>query len=189
VLERMAVDGMKAEPGEALFRIADISTVWVVADVPEYELGSIRVGAEATIRIRSKPGMVLNGKVGLIYPQVDTQTRTTRVRIEVPNADHFLLADMYADVEIAAGEGEPVVTVPDGAVIDTGERQVVIIDMGEGSFEPREVKVGMRGRGVTEIREGVEEGEHVVTSANFLIDAESNLKAALSALTPAETKP
>ncbi|NGO55284.1 efflux RND transporter periplasmic adaptor subunit [Allomesorhizobium camelthorni] len=189
VLERMAVDGMKAEPGEALFRIADISTVWVVADVPEYELGSIRVGAEATIRIRSKPGMVLKGKVGLIYPQVDTQTRTTRVRIEVPNAERFLLADMYADVEIAAGKGEPVVTVPDSAVIDTGERQVVIIDKGEGSFEPREVKVGMRGQGMTEISEGVEEGEQVVTSANFLIDAESNLKAALSALTPAEAKP
>jgi Cu(I)/Ag(I) efflux system membrane fusion protein len=189
VLERMAIDGMKAEPGEVLFRIADISTVWVVADVPEYELDSVRVGADATIRIRSKPGTVLKGKVGLIYPQVDVQTRTTRVRIEVPNAERILLADMYADVEIAAGAGEPVITVPDSAVIDTGERQVVIIDKGEGSFEPREVKVGMRGEGVTEIREGVEEGEQVVTSANFLIDAESNLKAALSALTPAETKP
>ncbi|RWA97371.1 efflux RND transporter periplasmic adaptor subunit [Mesorhizobium sp.] len=189
VLERMAVDGMKAEPGEALFRIADISTVWVVADVPEYELGSIRVGADATIRIRSRPGIVLTGKVGLIYPQVDAQTRTTRVRIEVPNADRFLLADMYADVEIATGAGEPVVTVPNSAVIDTGERQVVIVDKGNGSFEPREVKVGMRGQGMTEIREGIEEGEQVVVSANFLIDAESNLKAALNALTPAETKP
>src|SRR3546814_11397313 len=105
------------------------------------------------------------------------ETRTTRVRIEIPNPDGVLLPNMYAEVEIASGGEEPVVTVPESAVIDTGARQVVILDRGEGRFEPREVTVGQRGQGVVEIREGVGEGDRVVISANFLIDAESNLKA------------
>ncbi len=189
VLERMAIDGMMAEAGETLFRIADISTVWVMADVPEYELGSVRTGDRATISIRSLPGQVFEGEVGLIQPEIQSQTRTASLRIELPNADGLLLANMYADVEIATGGGRPVVTVPDSAVIDTGDRQVVILDKGEGSFEPRPVKIGGRGEGMVEIMDGVAEGERVVVSANFLIDAESNLKAALSALTPAEEQP
>jgi membrane fusion protein, copper/silver efflux system len=189
VLERMAVDGMRAEAGQTLFRIADVSTVWVMADVPEYELSSVRVGDKATVRIRSLPGKLSEGKVGLIYPEIRGQTRTARIRIELPNPDGLLLANMYAEVEITTGGTDPVVTVPDSAVIDTGDRQVVIVDKGEGSFEPRNVKVGVRGEGMAEIIEGVTEGEKVVVSANFLIDAESNLKAALSALTPAEAKP
>jgi len=189
VLERMAVDGMMAEAGETLFRIADVSTVWVMVDVPEYELGSVRVGDKATIRIRSLPGKVFEGKVGLIYPEIQSQTRTARLRIELPNPDGLLLANMYADVEILTGAPEPVVTVPDSAVIDTGDRQVVILDKGEGRFEPRDVKIGARGEDMVEIIDGVAEGERVVVSANFLLDAESNLKAALSALTPAEAQP
>ncbi len=189
VLERMAVDGMMAEAGETLFRIADISTVWVEANVPEFELSSIRTGAEATVRIRSLPGQTFEGKVGLIYPEVQMQTRTAKVRIELPNPDGALFANMYADVEILTGGPEPVVTVPDSAVINTGDRQVVIIDRGEGRFEPRDVTIGARGAGMTEIMGGVEEGDRVVVSANFLIDAESNLKAALSALTAPEVQP
>ncbi|WP_287184479.1 efflux RND transporter periplasmic adaptor subunit [Mesorhizobium sp.] len=189
VLERMAVDGMMAEAGQTLFRIADVSTLWVMADVPEYELSSVRIGDKATVRIRSLPGKVFEGKVGLIYPEIQGQTRTARMRIELPNPDGLLLANMYAEVEIATGGTDPVVTVPDSAVIDTGDRQVVIVDKGKGSFEPRDVKIGMRGEGMTEIMEGIAEGERIVVSANFLIDAESNLKAALSALTPAETQP
>lgn len=189
VLERMAVDGMMAEAGQTLFRIADVSTLWVMADVPEYELSSVRIGDKATVRIRSLPGKVFEGKVGLIYPEIQGQTRTARIRIELPNPDGLLLANMYAEVEIETGGTDPVVTVPDSAVIDTGDRQVVIVDKGEGSFEPRDVKIGMRGDGMAEIMEGLAEGEKVVVSANFLIDAESNLKAALSALTPAEAQP
>jgi len=189
VLERMAVDGMMAEAGQTLFRIADVSTLWVMADVPEYELSSVRIGDKATVRIRSLPGKEFEGKVGLIYPEIQGQTRTARIRIELPNPEGLLLANMYAEVEIATGGTDPVVTVPDSAVIDTGDRQVVIVDKGEGSFEPRDVKIGMRGDGMTEIMEGLAEGEKVVVSANFLIDAESNLKAALSALTPAKARP
>ncbi|RWC21260.1 MAG: efflux RND transporter periplasmic adaptor subunit [Mesorhizobium sp.] len=189
VLERMAVDGMMAEAGQTLFRIADVSTLWVMADVPEYELSSVRIGDEATIRIRSLPGKVFEGKVGLIYPEIQGQTRTARIRIELPNPEGLLLANMYAEVEIATGGTDPAVTVPDSAIIDTGDRQVVIVDKGEGSFEPRDVKIGMQGDGMVEIMEGLAEGEKVVVSANFLIDAESNLKAALSALTPAEAQP
>jgi Cu(I)/Ag(I) efflux system membrane fusion protein len=189
VLERRAVDGMMADAGQTLFRIADISTVWVMADVPEYELSAVRVGDKAAVRIRSLPGKVFEGKVGLIYPEIQGQTRTARIRIELPNLGGLLLANMYAEVEIATGGTGPVVTVPDSAVIDTGDRQVVIVDKGEGSFEPRDVKIGARGEGNAEIIEGIAEGEKVVVSANFLIDAESNLKAALSALTPAEAQP
>lgn len=189
VLERVAVDGMMAEPGQTLFRIADISIVWIMADVPEYDLSAVRVGDNASVRVRSLPGKEFKGKVDLIYPEIQGQTRTARVRIELPNPDGLLLANMYAEVEIATGGGDAVVTVPDSAVIDTGDRQVIIVDKGEGSFEPRDVKVGMRGAGMTEITEGVAEGDRVVVSANFLIDAESNLKAAISALTPSEPRP
>ena len=192
VLQRTAIEGMKAAAGDTLFRIADISVMWVLADVPEYDLGNVKVGQSVSVRVRALPGRSFTGKVGLIYPQVNTQTRTTRVRIELPNPDGVLLPDMYADVEIGTGATKPVVAVPNDAVIDTGARQVVLVDKGEGRFKPREVKVGARGEGYTEIREGVQAGEQVVTAANFLIDAESNLKAALQSMaapkSPAEPR-
>jgi Cu(I)/Ag(I) efflux system membrane fusion protein len=119
----------------------------------------------------------------LVYPHLNQSTRTVRVRIELPNPDHVLRPDMYAEAEINTGSGQPVLSVPDSAVIDSGDRQLVIIDKGDGRFEPRPVKLGRRGTGYVEIREGVADGEAVVTSANFLIDAESNLKSALKSLT------
>ncbi|PZQ85423.1 MAG: efflux transporter periplasmic adaptor subunit [Ancylobacter novellus] len=189
VLERNVVDGMKAAPGDVLFRLADISTIWVLADVPEFDLSAVRLGASVTIRVRSLPGRSLSGRVSLIYPQVGEATRATRVRIEIANPDGALLPNMYAEVEIGTGAVAPVTAVPDDAVIDTGTRQVVILDRGEGRFEPREVKIGLRGDGFTEIREGITEGDRVVVAANFLIDAESNLKAALRGLTPQEAQP
>jgi len=184
VIERNVVDGMMAAPGDVLFRLADISTIWLLADVPEFELGAVRLGAPATIRVRSMPGRSVNGRVSLIYPQVGEVTRATKVRIEIANPDGVMLPNMYAEVEIGTGDAPPVVAVPDSAVIDTGKKQIVILDRGEGRFEPREVKVGLSGEGFTEIREGVAEGDRVVVAANFLIDAESNLKAALRGLTP-----
>lgn len=189
VLERNVIDGMKVAPGEVLFRLADISTIWVLADVPEFDLGAIRLGAPVTIRIRSLPGQSFEGHVSLIYPQVGETTRATRVRIEIANPGGVLLPNMYAEVDIGTGDASPVVAVPDSAVIDTGTRQIVILDRGEGRFEPRDVKIGLRGGGFTEIREGVAEGDRVVVAANFLIDAESNLRAALRGLTPPEAQP
>ncbi len=183
VLQRTAIEGMKAAAGDTLFRIGDIATMWVLADVPERDLAAVRVGQPASVRLRSAPGKTFSGKVAVVYPQVNPETRATRVRIELPNPDGALLPDMYADVEIATGDAKPVVAVPDDAVIDTGERQVVLLDRGEGRFEPKPVKVGVRGGGYTEIRDGVTAGDRVVTAANFLIDAESNLKAALQSLT------
>jgi Cu(I)/Ag(I) efflux system membrane fusion protein len=186
VLQRNAVEGMRASAGDTLFRIGDIAQLWVLADVPERDLGSVAVGQPVTLRVRSLPGRVVSARVGVIYPQVNPETRTTRVRIEVPNPDGALLPDMYADVEIATASPEPVVAVPDDAVIDTGERQVVLLDRGGGRFEPRSVTVGARGGGYTEIRAGVAAGDTVVTAANFLIDAESNLKAALRGMAAPE---
>ncbi|MBR3192590.1 efflux RND transporter periplasmic adaptor subunit, partial [Bosea sp. (in: a-proteobacteria)] len=190
VLERNVVDGMRMASGDSLFRLADVSMIWVLADVPEGDLAAIRIGAPAIIRLRGRPGTEFAGKVGLIYPQVAEATRTTKVRIEIDNRAGMLLPNMYADVEIGSGEAGPVLAVPDSAVIDTGTRRVVILDRGEGRFEPREVRLGQRGDGMVAISDGVSEGDRVVVSANFLIDAESNLKAALSGLgAPAEQKP
>jgi Cu(I)/Ag(I) efflux system membrane fusion protein len=132
-------------------------------------------------------GQPIDGVVTFIYPELRTETRTARVRIEVPNSDGHLKIDMYADVVFQSGAGEtPVVAVPTSALIDSGNRQVVLIAKGEGRFEPRAVKVGRRGDGYVEILEGVRKGEEVVTSATFLIDAESNLRAALQAFTQSE---
>lgn len=186
VLERTAVDGMRAAPGDVLFRIADLSMVWVLVDVAEHDLGAIRPGQPVSLRVHALPGQNFVGRVGLIYPQVNKETRTTRVRIEIPNPDGVLLPDMYAEVDIMTGSASPVIAVPEHAVIDTGRRRIVILDKGEGRFEPREVTIGARGQGLVEIRDGVAEGDQVVVAANFLIDAESNLKAALRSMTAGE---
>lgn len=189
VLQRNAVEGMMAAPGDVLFRVADISVVWVIADVPEYQLGAVKIGANASIRLRGRPDQAFSGRVALIYPQVVAETRTTKVRIEIPNPDGILLPDMYAEVEIASGDGGRVVAVPDNAVIDTGSRQVVIVNNGDGRFEPRQVQVGRQGGGFTEIRSGIAAGDKIVVAANFLIDAESNLKAALGGMSSVEATP
>jgi membrane fusion protein, copper/silver efflux system len=189
VLERRATTGMMAEAGDVLFRIVDTSRIWVIADVPEHDAASIRKGSPATVTVRNLSGGSFEGVVDLIYPEVQMQTRTAKVRIELPNPDGLLLANMYAEVEIASGESNPVVAVPNSAVIDTGDRQLVFVDKGEGRFEPRDVSLGVRGDDRTEIIKGIEAGEKVVVAANFLLDAESNLNAALNALTTSEVQP
>ncbi|WP_312884826.1 efflux RND transporter periplasmic adaptor subunit [Rhizobium laguerreae] len=189
VLERMATAGMMAKPGDVLFRIADTSNVWVISGVPEYDLASVRSGAEVNVTVRSLPGRTFKGVVDLIYPDVDIQTRTTKVRIELPNPDGVLLANMYANVEIQAGAPNPVIAVPNSAVIDTGDRRVVFIDKGDGQFEPKDVTLGVRGENQTEITKGIAAGDKVVVAGNFLLDAESNLNSALRAMTQEEAKP
>jgi Cu(I)/Ag(I) efflux system membrane fusion protein len=186
IVERAAVNGMRAAPGDILFRIVDHDVVWVIVDVAERDLSLISVGQQVTVRPRAYPDRPFTGKVTLIYPHLMAETRTARIRIELPNPDDVLRPDMYADVEIATGTEAPVLTVSNSAVIDSGERQIVLLDKGEGRFEPREVKIGRRGGGRVEIREGLAENDKVVVSANFLIDAESNLKAALNGLDSGE---
>jgi Cu(I)/Ag(I) efflux system membrane fusion protein len=179
VLERNVTEGMRAQPGDVLFRIADHSVVWAIVDVAERDLGSVAVGQRTIVRARSFPGREFSGKINVIYPQITKETRTARVRVELPNPDLLLIHDMYVDAEIETGSAASVLAIPESAVLDSGSRQAVLVDKGEGRFEPREVKLGHRGEGFVEVREGLAEDDPVVTSANFLIDAESNLKAAL----------
>jgi len=182
VLERSAIEGMRAQPGGVLFKIADHSVIWALIDIAERDLGEISRGQRVVVKARSFPGREFTGKLEVIYPEINRETRTARVRVELQNPDQKLLHDMYVDAEIEVGKQEPVLAVPENAVLDTGTRQTVLVDKGEGRIEPREVKIGQRGGGYIEVRDGLREGEPVVTSANFLIDAESNLKAALKGL-------
>lgn len=182
VLERDAIDGMKATAGQTLFRIADLSHIWALVDVSERDYARIKPGQPVTIRARGLPGKSFSGHVGLIYPQINDKTRTVPVRIELDNPDLVLRPNMYVDAEIASEDGEKVMAVPDSAIIDTGTREVVLLDKGNGHFEPRDVKIGRRGDGFVEIRDGLGLSDRVVTAANFLIDAESNLKSALAGL-------
>ena len=180
VLEKTAVQGMRFMPGEALYRIADLSSVWLLADVFEQDLGLVHPGQKASITVNAYPGKVFTGKVAFIYPVVNPQTRTAQVRIELPNPKGLFKPAMYARVELAAAHiSTPMVTIPNSAVINSGTRQVVLIEKGEGRYEPREVKLGLQDDEYVQVLEGVAAGEKVVVSANFLIDAESNLKAAL----------
>jgi membrane fusion protein, copper/silver efflux system len=182
VLERNAIEGMRAQQGGVLFRIADHSVVWALVDVAERDLGEISLGQRIVVKARSFPGREFVGKIEVVYPEINSQTRTARLRAELQNPDLKLIHDMYVDAEIEVGKRDAVLAVPESAVLDTGSRQTVLVDKGEGRFEPREVKIGQRGGGYVEVREGLHDGEPVVTAANFLIDAESNLKAALKGL-------
>ncbi|MBF0173695.1 MAG: efflux RND transporter periplasmic adaptor subunit [Magnetococcales bacterium] len=180
ILEKVAIQGMRAMPGEMLYRMVDLSTVWVVADVFEQDIGSVREGQSAEVTLRAMPGKTFSGKVSFIYPTLSTETRTVQVRIELANPDNLLRPALYATVNLATSDSaDKVLTVPDSAVLDSGSRQVVLVDRGEGLFEPRPVKAGGKGDGYIEIIEGLREGENVVVRANFLIDAEANLRSAL----------
>jgi membrane fusion protein, copper/silver efflux system len=181
VTEKKVIRGQRVMAGDELFRIADHSRVWVVAEVAEADISEIKVGTPATVTLRAFPAEPQDSVVSFIYPEMmNPETRTITVRIELPNPDGKLRTGMYADVVFQAGDGEaPAIAVPDSAIIDSGTRQVVLVAKGDGRFEPREIKLGRRGEGYTEITSGVTVGEEVVISATFLIDAESNLKAAL----------
>jgi membrane fusion protein, copper/silver efflux system len=182
VLSKPAIEGQMAKAGEELFRIADLSHMWVIADVPESEIGRVEIGAGATVTFRAYPDEPRAAKVTFVQHELDPRTRTAKVRIELDNPSHKLKHEMYADVVIdgSANDGERL-AVPSSAVIDSGTRTVVLVDRGEGKFEPRKVKLGLRSDGHVEVREGLTAGEKVVVAGNFLIDAESNLKAALDA--------
>lgn len=181
VLEKMVNKGQFVDAGMALYKIADLSVVWLIADIYESELPAIRVGQTAAIRMAYYPGEVFTGKAIYIYPYLDAQTRTAKVRYEFANPHGKLKPEMFADVEIGVRLGDKL-AVPEGAVIDTGVRQVAIVDRGAGYFEPREVRLGVKAGDVFEVLDGLKAGERVVTSANFLIDSESKLKEAVGGM-------
>jgi membrane fusion protein, copper/silver efflux system len=184
VMEKKAISGQMVRAGEELYRLADLTSIWVIADVAEQDIGQVRVGAPVRIIFRAFPDQPFEGRVSFVLHELDARTRTGKVRIEVKNPEHRIKHEMYADVEIDTAAGEPMrLTVPVSAVIDSGSRQVVIVERGEGLFEPRPVKLGLRSDGLIEIREGLKTGEKVVVTGNFLIDAESNLRAALKGFT------
>lgn len=179
VTEKKAVQGMRFMPGEALYQVTDLSAVWLVADVFEQDLGMVNTGATVVVSIQAYPDKAFTGKVTYVYPTLKAETRTVPVRVELANPGGLLKPGMFAQMEVQVGGKGPVVTVPVSAVIDSGTRQIVLIQLKEGQFEPREVKLGARSDTHVEVLEGVKDGDQVVVAANFLIDAESNLKAAI----------
>jgi len=177
VIKKVALAGMHVNPGDELYTIADLSHIWINADIYEYELPFIKVGQTATVTLSYDPGTVLQGRIAFLYPMLDPQTRTAKVRFELANAGERLKPGMYANVAMKIPLGARLV-VPTEAILDSGERQLIFLHLGEGRLEWRTVKLGVRAGDWVEVLEGLKEDEHIVTSANFLLDSESQLKAA-----------
>jgi multidrug efflux pump subunit AcrA (membrane-fusion protein) len=187
VMVKNAVQGARVMPSDSLFEIAGLQRVWVLADVYESEAPFVSVGQSARMSLSYLPGRTWTGKVTFIAPVLDEATRTVKVRVEFANPDRVLKPEMYSEVLLERPLGR-VVTVPESAVLTTGTRSIVFVAKGSGQFEPREVKPGARVDSYYEIREGLSGGEDVVTQANFLVDSESRLKAALTGMAPAPDK-
>jgi Cu(I)/Ag(I) efflux system membrane fusion protein len=179
VTAKTAIQGLKVAPADNLYDIVDLSTVWVMADIYEVNLAFARIGQPATIEFDYMPGKTWHGKVVFIDPTVDPATRTIKARLEIANPNGELKPEMYAHVVMGGSRGSGI-AIPDSAVIDTGERNIVFVARGDGMFEPREVILGAHVRNMYEIKKGISEGEKIVTGANFLLDSESKLKAAIS---------
>lgn len=190
ITDKDAVLGMHVDAGTPLYKTADLSSVWLIAQVHEQDLGRIKPGQAAHATLVAFPGRVFSGVVDFVYPDLMADTRTAKVRIVMPNTDRLLRAQMYAAVAIDAQviSSTSTLAVPDSAIIDSGAAQAVLVVKGEGRYEPRNVRVGARGDGYTQILAGLAAGEQVVVSANFLIDAESNLRAALQAFATGASK-
>jgi Cu(I)/Ag(I) efflux system membrane fusion protein len=181
VIKKVAVAGMRVNPGDELYTIADLSRIWVQADIYEYELPSIKPGQTAKVTLSYDPRTVLTARVGFIYPTLDPQTRTAKVRFELENPGERLKPDMYANVELKIPLGTRL-AIPRDAILESGERHVIFIHHGGGKLEWRNVKLGVQAGDWVEVAEGLKEGDHIVTSANFLIDSESQLKAAVGGM-------
>jgi Cu(I)/Ag(I) efflux system membrane fusion protein len=175
ITQKMVVQGMKVMPGEKLFDVADFSHVWIVADIYEYELSIVRVGQPVKVTLSYFPGRVWSSRIDYIYPVFSADTRTAKVRLTLPNPRGQLKPQMFTNVEIRIDLGRKL-TIPDSAAIDTGKGQVVYVDRGNGTFEPREIQTGLRADGAVEVLRGLKAGEKVASSANFLIDSEAQLK-------------
>jgi len=179
VMKREALPGKYVEPGTTLYEIADLSTVWIYADIYESEVAATKIGQPATVTFAAYPGEAFHGKVAYVYPTLNTEARTVRVRLELSNPKLKLKPGMYGNV-ILQTNAVTTLVVPKEAVIETGLRQLVFMDRGQGRYEPISVKLGRRSQDSVEVMEGLKEGDRVVTSANFLLDAESKLASAVS---------
>ena len=188
VVDKPIVQGARFDTGEVILRLADLSNVWAIANVPASNVSGIAIGQSATFQSPTIPGKTFNGNVTFIQPILDSQTRTLAVRIELSNTNGILRPGLFGDVALTKDASVAVLTVPRSAVLDSGSRQTVLVQIGEGRFEPRSVTVGKRSGELIEILQGVSEGERVVASANFLIDAESNLQSALNGLNAQQSK-
>jgi Cu(I)/Ag(I) efflux system membrane fusion protein len=175
VIQKSALQGMRVMPGEKLFDIAELSTVWVIADIYENELPLIHTGDRATISLSYFPGKKVTAVIDYVYPVLAGDTRTAKVRFSIPNPGGRLKPQMFTNVEINVAMGRKL-AIPEDAVIDTGTRQIVYVDKGDGYFEPRDVVVGFRSDGFVEILKGLKAKERVATAATFLIDSEARLK-------------
>lgn len=187
VTEKMVFPNQMVKPDMKLYIVADLSTVWIQADLYESEIGIIKPGHAATVTLPYDPGAKLEGRVAYVYPYLEKETRTVKVRFEFPNKEGKLKPLMYATVELYVPLGKQL-AVPEEAVIDTGVRKVVFVQTGPGQFEPREIHGGQRVEPYVAVPHGLKAGEQVVTSAQFLIDSESRFKAAVAAGAPAEHK-
>jgi Cu(I)/Ag(I) efflux system membrane fusion protein len=181
VVAKAAYHGMRVMPTDTLFDIADLSHLWVLADVYDADLASVRLGMAAELSVTYLPGRSWKGIVTWVAPTVDERTRTVKVRVEVDNRQEALKPEMFADVVLRAGLGAGLV-VPEGAVVHAGERQLVFLDHGDGRLEPRVVHIGAKVAGGIQVLRGLAEGDRVVTSANFLLDSESSLRATVAAM-------
>ncbi len=180
VMMKNALPGMRVMPGEELLQITDLSKIWVDAQLYEYQLPAVQVGQNAEIILPYSIGKVLRGKIAYIYPNLSGETRTARARIELPNPGLELKPEMYVDVRIAGAQQSAALVIPTEAILDSGEQQTVFVALGEGRFEPRIVHSGVKDdSGNVEILDGLQEGEQVVISAQFMLDSESRLREAL----------
>ncbi len=175
VLEIGAREGQFVTPQTELYKIADLSRIWAYVDVYEYELGWVSLNDKAEMRLVSYPGRVFEGKVTYIYPYLDAETRTNKVRLEFDNQDLALKPDMFAEVILHSRRNLNALVIPSEAIIRTGKIPKVFVQTAHGTFEPRDVRLGAEAKGETEILDGIEEGELVVTSSQFLLDSESSL--------------
>lgn len=180
VINKNVLEGMKVDPMMELYTIADLSRVWVIASIYEYELPFLETGQEVEMTLAYDPGTTYRGKITFIYPFLSSKTRTVEVRMEFDNPRLKLKPDMYVDVEIKVEPSGSELLVPSEAVIRTGSRNVIITALGKGKFLPKEVTVGLEGEGFIQVRNGLNEGETVITSGQFLIDSESNLREAVN---------
>jgi membrane fusion protein, copper/silver efflux system len=175
VFQKPVFKGTRVAPGDKIFDIVDLSTVWVLAEIYEYEIPFVKIGQNARITLSYYPGKEFSSKVDFIYPSLSGQTRTARVRFVLPNPNLLFKPQMFANVEMELSLGERL-SIPETAILDTGTRQVVYVDLGDGNFSPRQIKAGDRANGMVEILSGLKAEEKVASSAVFLIDSEAKLK-------------